>query len=109
MKLTAFLAFALLTISILSYGITGAAPAFATSDPNPALPISTNVDIVKNGDSVIISGNATKYDAENPNAVTFKILSPDNNIVGIAQISPNSDGSFEKSFVTGGTYWKISR
>ena len=108
MKLTAFLAFTLLTISILSYGITGAAPAFATSDPNPALPISTNVDIVKNGDSVIVSGNATKYDPDHPADVTFKILSPDNNPVGIAQISPNSDGSFEKSLVAGGKLWKIS-
>ena len=54
MRLTGFLAFALLSISILSYGVSGA--AFATSDPNPALPVSTDLDIVSNGASVVISG-----------------------------------------------------
>ena len=40
--------------------------------------------------------------------LTYLITSPDNKIVGIGQITPNSDGSFEKSIVTGGNLWKLA-
>ena len=60
MRLTGFLAFALLSISILSYGVSGS--VFATSDPNPALPISSNLEIYSNGANVEISGNIRDYD-----------------------------------------------
>ena len=106
MRLTGFLAFALLSISILSYGVSGA--AFATSDPNPALPVSTNIDIASNGASITISGNIPDYDSSSGKGLTYLIISPDNNIVGIGQYTPNSDGSFEKSFVAGGPLWKLN-
>jgi hypothetical protein len=106
MKLTGFLAFTLLSISILSYGVSGA--AFATSDPNPALPVSTDIDIASNGASITISGNIPDYDSSAGKGLTYLIISPDNNIVGIGQLTPNSDGSFEKSFVAGGPLWKLN-
>lgn len=104
MKITGFLAFTLLSISILSYGISGA--AFATSDPNPALPISTDIDIASNGAAVTLSGTIPDYDSSSGHGLTLIIKSPDNNIVGIDQIIVNSDGSFEKSYVAGGPLWK---
>ena len=104
MRLTGFLAFALLSISILSYGVSGA--AFATSDPNPALPISTDTEIYTNGAAVTISGNIGDYDSSSGKGLTFLITSPDNNIVTIGQLTPNSDGSFTKSFIAGGPLWK---
>ena len=106
MRLTGFLAFALLSISILSYGISGA--AFATSDPNPALPVSTDIEIASNGASVTITGSIKDYDSSSGKGLTFIITSPDNNIVGIGQLTPSSDGSFTKSFVAGGPLWKLS-
>ncbi len=106
MRLIGFLAFALLSISILSYGVNGA--AFATSDPNPALPISTDTEIYTNGASVTISGNIKDYDSSSGKGLTYLIISPDNNIVGIGQLTPNSDGSFEKGFVAGGPLWKLN-
>jgi hypothetical protein len=106
MRLAGFLAFALLSISILSYGVSGA--AFATSDPNPALPVSTDLDIVSNGATVKISGSVKDYDSSSGKGLTFIITSPDNNIVGIGQLTPNSDGSFSKSFVSGGPLWKLN-
>jgi len=106
MRLTGFLAFALLSISILSYG--GSGVAFATSDPNPALPVSTDIDIVSNGASVTISGTLPDYDSSSGKGLTFLIISPDNSIVQIGQLIPNSDGSFTKSFVAGGPLWKSS-
>ena len=106
MRLTGFLAFAILSISILSYGVSGV--SFATSDPNPALPVSTDLDIVSNGGSVKVSGNVKDYDSSSGKGLTFIIKSPDNNIVGIGQLTPNSDGSFSKSFVAGGPLWKLN-
>ena len=106
MRLTGFLAFALLSISILSYGFSDV--AFATSDPNPALPVSTDIDIAGNGASVTISGTIEDYDSSSGHGLTYLITSPDNKIVGIGQITPNSDGSFEESIITGGNMWKLS-
>ena len=104
MKLTGFIAFTLLSISILSYGIGDV--AFATSDPNPALPVSTDIEIVSNGASVTISGSIKDYESSSGHGLTLVILSPDNNIVGIDQITINSDGSFEEKYVAGGPLWK---
>lgn len=104
MRLTGFLAFALLSFSILSYGVSGA--AFAASDPNPALPVSTDVDIVSNGGSVEISGTLPNYDSSSGKGLTFLVLSPDNSIVQVGQLTLGSDGSFAKSFVVGGPLWK---
>ena len=106
MRLTGFLAFALLSISILSYGISG--PAFATSDPNPALPVSTDIDIASNGASVVISGTLPDYDSSSGKGLTFLVVSPDNAIVQIGQLIPSSDGSFSKTIVAGGPLWKLA-
>ena len=106
MRLTGFLAFALLSISILSYGFSDV--AFATSDPNPALPVSTDLDIASNGASVKISGTIPDYDSSSGKGLTFIVTSPDNNIVYIGQLTPSSDGSFEKTIVAGGPLWKLA-
>ncbi len=105
MRLTGFLAFTLLSFSILSYGVSGA--AFAAV-PNPALPVSTDVGIVSNGGSVEISGTLPNYDSSSGKGLTFLVLSPDNSIVNIGQLTPGSDGSFAKSFVAGGPLWKLA-
>ncbi len=106
MRLTGFLAFALLSISILSYGVSGA--AFATSDPNPALPISTDIEFASNGAAVKVSGTIEDYDSSSGHGLTYLITSPDNNTVGIGQPIPNSDGSFEESIIAGGGLWKLA-
>ena len=109
MRLTGFLVFTLLSISILSYGASDV--VFATSDPNPALPVSTDIEIVSNGASVTISGNIKDYESSSGKGLTFLVISPDNAIVQIGQLTSNqisSDGSFTKSFVAGGTYWKTN-
>lgn len=107
MRLTGFLAFALLSISILSYGVSGS--VFATSDPNPALPISSNLEIYSNGANVEISGSIKDYDSVSNKGVTYMIISPDDNIVGIGQLTNvGTDGTFKKSFIAGGPLWKSS-
>jgi len=106
MRLTGFLAFALLSFSILSYGISGA--AFATTDPNPALSVATDIEIASNGASVTISGSIGDYDPSSGKGLTYLIVSPDNSIVQIGQLTPSSDGSFSKNFVAGGPLWKLA-
>ena len=103
MRLTGFLAFALLSISILSYGVSGS--VFAA---NSFITVSTDLEIYGNGGTVVISGNIKNYDSNTGKGLTFLILSPDNNIVTIGQLVPNSDGSFEKSLVAGGQLWKLA-
>ncbi len=113
MRLTGFLAFALLSISILSYGVNGS--AFAGSHdigaaPNP-LSVSSDTEIYANGSNVTISGNIKDYDSSSlyAGAITYQVITPDGkNRVGIGQLIPNSDGSFEFNFIAGGPLWKMS-
>jgi hypothetical protein len=58
MKLTGFLAFALLSISILSYGVSGA--AFADSHNLPPISVSSELTIYSNGSNVVVSGDIRK-------------------------------------------------
>jgi len=106
MRLTGFLAFALLSISILSYGVNGS--VFA--DEHDILPLSVNADsnIYANGSSITITGAIKNYDSSTGHGLTFLVTSPSNNIVTIGQIIPNSDGSYEYTFTAGGPLWKSS-
>ncbi len=108
MRLSGFLAFTLLSISILSYGVSGA--AFATIDPNPALPISSDNELYANGASVTVSGTVKNYDSSSlfAGAVTYIVLSPTDSFVKIGQLIPNSDGSFNFDFIAGGPLWKTN-
>ena len=106
MKLMGFLAFTLLSLSILSYGVSGA--AFATSDPNPALAISSDAEIYKNGDTIVVSGLIGDYDPLSLTAsdITYMLKNPAGNIAQVGQLSPASDGYFEFSIVASGPLWK---
>jgi len=106
MRLTGFLAFAVLSISILSYGVSGS--VFADSHNIPPVFVEVDSAIIGNGGTVTISGMIKNYDSSTAKGLTFLVKSPDNNIVTIGQLIPNSDGSFEKSIVAGGPLWKLS-
>jgi len=107
MKLMGFLAFTLLSLSILSYGVSGT--AFATSDPNPALAISSNAEIYKNGDTIVVSGLIGDYDPLSLTAsdITYMLKNPDGNIAQVGQLGPASDGYFQFTIVSGGPLWKL--
>jgi len=108
MRLRGFLAFALLSISILSYGVSGS--VFADSHNVPPVFVEVDSDIIANGGIVTVSGNIKNYEPSSltAGAITYLIKSPDNNIVGIGQLAPSSDGSFEFTFTAGGNLWKLS-
>jgi len=108
MRLTGFLAFALLSISILSYGVSGS--VFATEHNVPPVFIESDSDIIANGGIVTISGNIKNYDSSSitAGAITYIVMAPDGNFVTIGQLIPNSDGSFQFAFIAGGNLWKSS-
>jgi len=108
MKFIAFLAFALLSISILSYGVNGS--VFADSHNIPPISASTELPTYGNGGKVVVSGDIRDYDSvlHAGQDITFVIKSPTNNLVTIGQITPSSDGSFQVDFTVGGILWKSS-
>ena len=81
MKVSSFFAFALLSISILSFGLTGAVNA------QSALPLSVNTDSSSytTGSTIQITG-MVKTLAEFEQPVVLMIVSPDGNIVNIQQV-----------------------
>ena len=95
----AFLAFVLLSVSILSYGVNGS--VFAQTDGLP-LSVSTDLPAYGNGASIEISGTVKDL-AEYTQSVTIVVVSPDGNIVSIAQVIPSSDGTYSTTVKAGGT------
>jgi len=72
---------------------------------NKNISVQTDKPHYVNGDIIIIKGIIENYDSEK---FTYLIKSPSNNMVSLGQIYPHFDGSFEKTFVAGGSLWKLS-
>ena len=101
MKVSGFFAFALLSISILSFGLTGAVNAQSVLP----LSVSTDSSSYTAGNSIVISG-AIKTLSEYEQSVTIMIVSIDGdsvNIVAVAQVLPDSSGNYSTTVKAGGT------
>ena len=97
MKLSGFFAFTLLSISIMSFGLTGAVNAQGIP-----LSVSTESSTYTTGNSIEISGSIQNL-VEYEQPVVLMIVSPDGNIVTIQQISPDSSGNYSATVKAGGT------
>ena len=100
MKLWGKFFLAVLTLSLLSYGISGA--AYAAVEP---LSVTTNKEFYGEGNAITISGFVKNFDASDPQKrmdVTIVITAPNGNLVTVLQISPSSDGNYSDSFTAGG-------
>jgi len=100
MKLWGKFFLAVLTFSLLSYGISGA--AYAAVEP---LSVTTNKEFYAEGGTITISGFVKNFDASDPQKrmdVTIVITAPKGNLVTVLQISPSSDGNYSDSFTAGG-------
>jgi len=72
--------------------------------------VETNSSSYEKGSSISISGLITNYDASDPNEVfqiTLRVIAPNNNIVTVDQIVPNSGGTYSTSVNTEGANWKL--
>jgi len=100
MKLRGKFFLAIFALSLLSYGISGA--AYAAVEP---LSVTTNKEFYAEGSTITISGFVKNFDASDPQKkmdVTIVITAPNGNLVTVLQISPSSDGNYSDSFTAGG-------
>ena len=100
MKLWGKFFLAILTLSLLSYGISGA--AFAAVEP---LSVATDKEFYVEGATITISGFVKDFDTSDDMRsmdVTIMVLTANGNIVTIAQVSPTADGNYSTTIVAGG-------
>ena len=104
MKIVASSAFLLLMISIVSFGM----PTFANAQ-SAEFPLTVSTDYpgyAENGE-IIISGIVKESSlSEYPTPVTLMVVSPDDNIVTIKQLTLDSNNEFTTTIVAGGPLWK---
>jgi len=100
MKLWGKFFLAILTLSLLSYGVSGA--AFAAAEP---ISVTTNKEFYAEGATITISGLVKDFDTSDDMRsmdVTIMVLAPNGNLVTVAQVSPDSDGNYSTTMVAGG-------
>jgi len=100
MKLWGKFFLAILTLSLLSYGVSGA--AFAAIEP---LSVTTNKEFYTEGATITISGLVKDFDTSDDMRsmdVTIMVLAPNGNLVTVAQVSPGSDGNYSTTMIAGG-------
>ena len=100
MKTIAYCSILLLSFAILSFGMPNLANA-----QSDELPISVNTDFpgYADGSEIIITGKIRESSlADYPQDVTIMIVSPNGNIVAIAQVSLDSNNEYSYSFTAGG-------
>ena len=100
MKLWGKFFLAVLALSLLSYGISGA--AYAAVEP---LSVTTNKEFYVEGSTITISGFVKNFDASDPQKsmdVSITIWAPNGNLATIAQVSPSSDGNYSTTVKAAG-------
>ena len=104
MKIVASGAVLLLMISIVSFGMPTFANAQSTEFP---LTVSTDYPGYAENGEIIISGQVKESSlSEYPTPVTLMVVSPDDNIVTIKQLTLDSNNEFTTTIVAGGPLWK---
>ncbi|MDC0159748.1 hypothetical protein OAJ55_03570, partial [Candidatus Nitrosopelagicus sp.] len=96
----AYCSILLLSFAILSFGMPNLANA-----QSDELPISVNTDFpgYADGSEIIITGKIRESSlTDYPQDVTIMIVSPNGNIVAIAQVSLDSNNEYSYSFTAGG-------
>ena len=72
--------------------------------------VETNLSSYEKGSTIELAGLLSNYDESDPTKVydiTLKIIAPNNNLITIDQIKPNSGGTYSTSVNTEGANWKV--
>ena len=100
-----YAAYALAVVLISSIGITIPAFGAGLDDHNvPPISLQTDSDYYDQGDTIVVTGHVKKPGEGIP--VTLRILDANSKLVQIDQFNPATDGSFSKTYVATGPYWK---
>ena len=100
MKLSGKFFLVFLSLSLLSYGISGA--AYAAIAP---ISVETNKDFYVEGATITISGLVKDFDMSDPMTstdVVIRIIAPNGNFVFFGQVTPDADGNYSTSTTAGG-------
>ncbi len=100
MKLWGKFFLAVLTLSLLSYGISDA--AFAAVEP---ISVTTDKEFYVEGATIEISGLVKDFDPSDDMRsmdVTIMVIAPNGNLVTVAQISPDVTGNYSTTMVAAG-------
>ena len=113
-KMKAILFLALLAIILSqSYGFAYADHGgnhYAVSAGVGTITVTTDSSSYEEGEMISISGSVADYDESDPFKnfdVTLRLIAPNNNIINISQIPPNSDGSYSTFIPAQGPLWKF--
>ena len=98
MKLSGKFLLVILSLSIISYGMSSS--VYATSHSIAPISINTNLSSYATGDAILISGFVKDFDGKFD--ITLMIVSPQGNIVSVAQITPNPDGNYSSTTIASG-------
>ncbi|MFP6585927.1 MAG: hypothetical protein VB584_04475, partial [Candidatus Nitrosopelagicus sp.] len=90
MKLSGKFLLIIISLSIISYGMSSS--VYASSHSVPPISISTDKASYATGDTILLSGFVKNYDGANPVSIT--IVAPNGNWVTILQSTPSSDGNY---------------
>ena len=91
---------AIVTLSLLSSGISSA--AFAAAEP---ISVTTNKKWYADGATITISGEVKDFDSSDPMKsfdVSITIFAPNGNLATVAQVSPSDDGSYSTTVKAAG-------
>jgi len=98
MKLSGKFLLIILSLSIISYGMSSS--VYASSHSIPPVSISTDKASYATGDAILISGFVKDYDGEF--GLTIMIVNAQGNVVHVAQPTPNSDGNYSSATIASG-------
>jgi len=100
MKLWGKCLFAILSLSLLSYGVSDA--VYAAAEP---ISVTTDKDWYSDGAVITISGFVKDFDASDPMKsfdVSILIFAPNGNLATVAQIPPDPDGNYSTTVKAAG-------
>ncbi len=98
MKLSGKFLLIILSLSIISYGMSSS--VYASSHSVPPVSISTDKASYATGDAILLSGFVKDYDGEF--GLTIMIVNAQGNVVYVAQPTPNSDGNYSSTTIASG-------
>ena len=98
MKLSGKFLLIILSLSIISYGMSSS--VYASSHNVAPISINTNLSSYATGDAILISGFVKDFDGKFD--ITLMIVNPQGNIVSVAQITPNFDGNYSSTIIASG-------
>jgi len=121
MRVAGLLAFLLLAVTVLSYGMVPISHAQSSDPSDMVLPTAeyglvTSATLYANGQQVMVEGTIPNYaDQSLKHPVTARVMYLDDSndkvnaqLLWFGQVMPSEDGSFSFSFKAGGPLWKFN-